>query len=326
MRRLALLLVPLTLAGCLEREERVRVLPTGALEITHTLKGDPGDFDATRGDALPSGTPWLVRDEDVTKEDGRVVRVRRASATFGSAKEVPTTFGDAAALRFTTSLSVERLDGGRVRYTLERRYAPRAWAWRARLEKLAIPDDLRAALGEKRDGPLPDDLLRRVIDAALTLKRDEARAHLDAALTAIAPAVDPAARLRARAAFDAAYAEAWQVDALLPAVKEPAAMPALEARFRDETARAAGRAAALALGADVEAAARAAFEAERRVLEVSEDLRDESFVVRVELPVGVTSHDGEALEDGGRTAVFRFKGEDLCDREHVLRVVAEGTF
>jgi hypothetical protein len=266
----------------------------------------------------------------VPRSDGKGVdHHRHAEARFASAADLPASFGapdDPAPLHARTSLTMTPLDGGRVRYTFERRYAPRDWAWRARLERLAFPDELKQALSAPREGPLADDLLRRALEALLSLARDEARAHLDRALDAVAPGADAATHLRARAALDRRFAAAWKADELLPAARHPEQLGPLEARFREQVAADAAAAAREALGGDpaLEARARAAFEAARRDLDVTQDLRDERFVVRVTLPVPVVAHDGEALEDGGRTVVFRFQGEDLCDREQVLRVTGEG--
>ncbi|MBX3467789.1 MAG: hypothetical protein KF878_12970 [Planctomycetes bacterium] len=44
--------------------------------------------------------------------------------------------------------------------------------------------------------------------------------------------------------------------------------------------------------------------------------------MRVTFPGPVALSDAQALEDGGRTAVFRFDGAALNDRPQVLRAVA----
>lgn len=315
------------LSGCLEREETIEVLPGGGLDVSLVLTGDAGDFDP-RGDALPTGGPWTVTDEDVPTADGKGTKhVRRAKASFASAAAMPASFGDdAQSLRAPTTLAVEALPGGGTRYVFERRLVARTWAWRAKLEREAFPDELKKALERKpEDGPLPDDLLLRAVTAVLRLKRGEALEQVEAALVAVAGRrVEARARLAARASFSKAHDAAWSAQALLPAVKEGApALAKLDAAWRDATARDAAAAIVAALGDATPDAAKRAFLAARRELEVTEDLRDETFVTRVRFPVRVTTTDGEVQADG-RTVVFRWKGEDLCDREHVLRAVAEG--
>lgn len=336
--RLAALLAALTLAGCLEREEHIVVAPDGALEVTHTFKGDAAEFGPT-GDALPTGAPWVVTDRDVPREDGKGDdHVREAKGRFAGAAALPEGFGlpgDETSLRFSTHLAIERLSDGSTRYTFERRHAPRALAWRERLLERHLPTDVRERLGGKREGALGEADKRAALAGLLAFERAKGQALLAAALAEVTPSSDgdPAAArrtLRATTAYAAAFDAAWRVDDVLAFIAAPRAeQVALEARYRDETLRAAvaaGVAAATAEGAApgaaLEQALRAALEAERRRLEASEDLQDEQFVVRVTFPGQVELSDAHALEDGGRTAVFRFSGKDLADQTHVLRAVA----
>src|SRR5262249_22136008 len=105
---------------------------------------------------------------------------------------------------------------------------------------------------------------------------------------------------------------------------DPAKREALDARYRSETVKQAATSGATGLGETaLEEKLGSAFLRARRVLEVTEALGLHSFEVRVEMPAPVVLSDADALEDAGHTAVFRFKGEDLRDRDHVLRVVAE---
>lgn len=328
----------LALPGCLEREERITVLPDGALDVVHVFKGDPGDF-APGGDALPSGPPWQVTERDAPRDDGQVDRVREARARFARAADVPEGFGapgDEASLRFTTSLVVERLPEGATRYTFERRYEARAWAWRERLLEDHLPRATRERLAGKEPGRLDEAQRREALAGLLAFERGKGQALLERALAAAAPDDDPAAAarrgLRARTAYGAAFDGAWRVDDLARLLKAPRAeQVALEARYRAETRRAAlaaGVDAALAEGAPpgaraaLEDALARAFDLERARLEATEDLQDERFVVRVTFPGPVALSDAQALEDGGRTAVFRFDGAALNDRPQVLRAVA----
>ncbi|MCO5170698.1 MAG: hypothetical protein M9894_30580 [Planctomycetes bacterium] len=327
------------LPGCLEREERITVSADGALDVVHVFKGDPGDF-APGGDALPAGAPWLVTERDAPRDDGRVERVREARARFAGAADVPEGFGapgDEASLRFTTSLAVERLPDGATRYTFERRYAPRVWAWRERLFEEHLPQALRDRLASKDGAPLDPAARREGLAGLLAFERAKGQALLERALaTTAAPGEDRAVgarrALRARAGYAAAFDGAWRVDDLVGLLEAPRQeQVALEARYRAETRRAAlaaGVDAAVAEGAApgarpaLEAALGAALDLERARLEATEDLQDERFVVRVTFPGAVVLSDAVSLEDGGRTAVFRFDGKALNDRPQVLRAVA----
>jgi hypothetical protein len=329
--------------GCLERKEEIRVLPDGGLIVTHRLKGDPSEFRPGRADVLPSGGPWSLRDFDVPREnEPKSDHVREATARFADAASIPETFGapgDPAPLRMRTTLRVER-EGAVVRYVFERRYAPRAYGMREAVFKKAFPDDLRKALEKQGEGGLDEETTRRTVVAMVAFERGKALAHLDEALAAAAPdRADTRARLAARAAFERAFDAAWRPEALVSYVDASDEVKAdLEARFRADTARAAGEAGAAALLASAERKAKPdaathravekrvieAYEAARRVLDATEDLGDETFEVRVTFPAPVVLSDADALEDDGRTAVFRFGGEHLRDREQVLRAVAEG--
>ncbi len=334
------LVAAVALTGCLERDERITVSPDGALEVVLRLKGDPGEFGPV-GDALPGGPPWLVTDREVPREDGRGTdHVREARARFARAEDVPTTFGapgDEASLRFRTALTVDRLADGGTRYTFERRYEPRAWSWRERLLERHLPQEVRDRLAGKTEGPMDERLQRDALAGLLAFERAKGQALVEDALGAVAPAAEEpavAARraLRARAAYAAGFDAAWQVDDLQALLGAPRSeQVALEARYREETRRLAvqaGADASVAEGAAPGARAAledelgAAFDAARARLEATEDLQDESFVVRVTFPGPVALSDADALEDDGRTAVFRFQGKDLADQPHVLRAVA----
>ena len=59
-----------------------------------------------------------------------------------------------------------------------------------------------------------------------------------------------------------------------------------------------------------------AIERQRHGFEVTQDLEDESFLVRVKLPGRLEGHNGVEVDDG--FVVYRFHGRDLRDREHRL--------
>lgn len=344
--RHTLLLLPLIvlLSGCLEREERVTVAADGGVTVEHRFQGDAAEFGPI-GDALPeAGGPWTVTDEEVARPDGKGSdHVRRASARFSDAAALPEGFGrpgDAAALRFTTQVTRERLPDGSVRTTFERRYLPRGWAWRERLRERHLPQALLDRLGKEEDAAKREAAKREALAGLLAFERAKGQALVERALQAVAVAGEPGGvtarrALDARARFAAAFDAAWKTDDVLKLVSAPRAeQAALEARYRSQTldaAVAAGVDAALAPGsnpamaggkATLEATLRAALEGERRMLEATEDLQDETFCVRVTLPGQVVLTDGEALEDGGRTAVFRFGGKELAESPPVLRAVS----
>jgi hypothetical protein len=321
----ALLLLSFLLAGCLDREEKVTVHADGSVDVSHLLKGDAGEFKESRVDALPVGAPWKVTDEDLAKSDGSGTdHVRHAEASFARIEDVPESngaAGDPAPLHASTSLHRESGKDGSVRYVFERRYVPRAYAWRERVFRRTVPEDVIKALNETKEGAAHEQAEARAIECLLAFEREKTQIQVEDALASVG-SPDVTTRLAARADFARRFDARWHVGDLMPFLDgSPDARAAIDRRFRDETASDA-IAAACATGPS-EAAARAAFERERRLLEATEDLQDESFEVRVEFPVPVVLTDADLVE-GGKTAVFRFHGKDLSDSGRVLRAVAEG--
>jgi len=322
--------------GCLERKETIEVRANGSVRVSHRLKGDAAEFRRDRADTLPFGAPWVVLDHDLPRDDGKGAdRLREASAEFASAAHIPETFGapgDPAPLRARTALAIDRLAGGTFRYTFERRYAPRPYAWRERLFKRALPDDLVQQVARKDGEPIPEDVKLRAIAGLIEFERTKSEVLLEQAMDAVlGERAGPRARLAARASLGKSIAREWRPEALVAILDGSEEEQAkVDARWRADSARTAARAGAAALEAEgarvkgLEERLHEAFVTARRTLDATEDLQDETFEVRVRFPVPVVLADAAAIEDEGRTAVFRFGGQDLRDAEQVLRVVAEG--
>ncbi len=324
-----LLLTLLAASGCLERREDLRIDAAGSIEVIHRFKGDPGEFAPGRPDRLPGGAPWVVTDEDLPHPDGSGSdHVREARASFPTAAAIPMNFGlagDPAPLAMHTSLEIERSDRGETRWIFERRYEARAYALRDRIFRRTFSGNVRKALD--RGEPLEGELRAEAIRGALAFEREKVGELAERALAAVVPGRATAAvRLAARRDAERALEEAWSPETVEGLIDRPAEEKiALEERFRREALEAAASAGARAVGdASIESKLAEAFERERRVWDATEGLQDETFVLRVTFPAPVVLSDGATLEDGGRTAVFRFGGEDLRDDDLVLRAVAQG--
>jgi hypothetical protein len=318
------------LPGCLERKEKTTVHADGSVHVALHFKGDAGEFAADAAEKLPSGAPWTVRDEDVGRD-----HVRTAEADFRSASEVPETSGspdDAAPLHAKTSVTVERTKDGGTRWIFERRYAARPRAWRQRLFDRAFPESLKKELERKEgDPPLSDEQLLRAVTALVQFERERNASLLEQTLTAIGEK-DALVSTRARASFLASFDATWKPEDVLVAVKgSPEEHAKLDARYKEATGKSAVKSAADAVierspeanRAELESKLAAAFETARRIHDATEALQLHTFEVKVELPGKIVATDAPELEDDGHTAVFKFGGADLCDREHVLRAVAE---
>ena len=308
MNRILIAGLALVLAGCLEREETIVVGADGGVTITHRLKGDAAEFREGRVDALPSG-----KDTATKRDDGGTEVVREATATYAAGEALPASFGDAAALQFPTTVTV-----GMGSWVFERRYVGRRYAWRDRIFRRWFPQELQKALERKEEGAT-----KQALAALIEFEKERIGTLLEEAMGAGA---STRARLDARAAVAKAIAGEWTVERLegwLASSQEDQAR--LDAKHREWSLGEAARAGAAALGdARLEAKVGAEFARLRRIYDATEDLQDESFVVRVTMPAAIKGADdrGEISEDG-RTVTFRFKGEDLRDADLVLRVVAE---
>jgi hypothetical protein len=336
----------LPLVGCLERKEKTTVHADGSVHVALSFKGDAGEFAPTAAEKLPTGAPWTVHDEDVARSDGKGTdHVRTADADFASAGAIPETFGsadDPAPLHAKTTVTVEHTKEGRTRWTFERRYAPRAHAWRDRIFNRWFPDDLMKALQEKdEEGAIPDPTLRRAAAAVLDFEREKALVFLEDSLASVAPEkATPWVVLQARQRLIESFDKTWKVEDVVRTVKgTPEERTALETKYRDEVPKQVAAAAAFAarkaiepsfdehggeLGLDrLQGDLTDAFERFRRIHDATEQLQVHSFEVRVELPGRIVLSDADTLEDDGKTAVWKFGGKDLNDRTQVLRAVAE---
>lgn len=126
-------LVSLPLAGCLERKETITITPDGRVKMAIQYKGDPADFEG--GDAMPSeATMDRVTVRREVDNDGDEQVILEAERSFEPGETLLDSFavtGDPDAdlyLRFPTSLTIERGDGGTY-YHFARTYEARPWAY-----------------------------------------------------------------------------------------------------------------------------------------------------------------------------------------------------
>jgi len=326
---LLLLVLGAALGGCLDRTETITVHPNGAVDIVHRIRGDGGDLDGGAA-RYPGPEAWTV-ERSVEKEDGQEKHVLVARASFASAKDIPTHFGPAdgpfaaQALHFTTGVDIRREDGRTV-YRFARVYAPRTWGPYRYFDQRAFPESVRELTeGGRRFETLSPEQQRRVLAAHVENEKLKMQHWAQVAIDAVAPdhprRID--AILSARAAI-ADYCAAQLSPAALEGVlaRPPEEVAALAQRTqRDVRALAAGAArGTLGLDAAGEAEVAAAYDTARRDYEVTEDLGDENFTVRLRLPGRLVADNGNAHEDG--CVVWKFGGEDLRDRSHTLLAVS----
>ena len=325
-RNRLLLLACLALAGCLERIESITLHADGSLDVEHRVTGDADDLDQGAA-SYPTRAPWNVARTTRRKEDGKVEHILTARARFGSAAEMPTRFavlgdpfGDRA-LAFTTEVTVRR-EEGRAHYRFVRRYRPRTWAPYAHFWRRAFPPDIQEMIDD------PDNLWRRtdeergrLIRAILDFQCMQIQHWAEDALAAVAPEepLRPEALLAARDAvrsYRSAHLGSAAMERVLAQPVEE--IDAFTTAFHREVNDRIVEVVAKRLGFDANRAAnfRTALAVAAHDFEITHDLEDENFVVRLEMPGRLTGDNGDAHQGG--EVVWRFDDEDLRDRAHVL--------
>jgi len=319
----------LATTSCLEREEEIRVEADGSVSVVHTIRGQGADIDGGEA-ALPCGPVYSCTRsvEGAGTEDEKTIVVARAR--FAGIADLPDRFEGPgvehpeASLRFPTELRILEESDGR-HFILVRRYLPREWARFQFHHRRAFPEEVLELLGRGPFEELSGDERRTVLEAVARYERGKNEEWLrDAIRAAIPDEVDhPIAFHAGRVAleaFFAANASPERLEALLAMSAEEIerAGRALE----DSLAVSLGDAVIDALPAELAAPTRerflATYAGARRATHVSEDLEDESFVVRIRLPGRVVAHNADALEEG--FAVWRFDGKDLRDREQRIEL------
>ena len=320
------LLASLISTGCLERKETISVRPNGMSRIEIEISGDTSDIDGP--DALPTRElGWRIEREDQTTDDGKEKTTLVARRQLNADDEWPDSFAapdDAqydAALRFPTSLTIERRRDGTY-YHFYREYEPREHArYQYYADRLKKFTDQLSANGRSFE-TMTSDERRNVVDL---MAQNEAMKHVQ----------------YAQAGIDA-LAEQWPQDfglELQQAVREHFARADLGAlvdllaegesderdaaiqRFADETIAAVPRVleetlARLSVPRNEIAAFFTEYDAEQARHAATEDLADERWEIRLELPGELVAHTGDRVEDG--QVVWEFEAEALFDRRTIV--------
>lgn len=319
-----LVTVACVLPGCLEREERITVRADGSLDVRHEIHGDRADLDGGAA-RLPAPPHFATRRFDRAVDD-KTERVLEAAARFRRAEDVPTTFAAAddplaaAALTFSTTLVV-RDESDRTVYLFVRRYRPRAWARYHHHFRRAIPEELEARCKGTSIEDLPDDDRRAALRGLADYERRKVREWMRLALdeTTIDAGTREDAWLTAARAVDAYHAANLglpRLEALLaqPKAAQQDAADAIERDMERHALDAAMRVLGPAGVSRRDVAYRVALAHE--AFRVTDDLGDEAFTVRVEMPGRLVDDNGDARE--GNTVRWAFDGNALRDRTVVL--------
>jgi len=321
-----LALTALALPGCLERKETIRVHRTGAVNLEIEISGDPADF--ASGDALPEEAGgWTVKDETQTDERGRQTQKRTARMSVPAGRPLPETFAledspsAATALRFPTEVRIEKRPDGTY-YHFRRVYEPREGARYEYYTHLFQESGAFKQIQGKDPADLTDEereqLLRqlRVLEA---LKRCE---FVRTAATSLERPWPQHYELLLRRALLNHFEQA-DLGPVLELLRQPQSeeRDAQVNRYGEELVEASRDTLRAQLEElrvprrEIEAFFEA-YDEEQARRAVTEDLGDERFRVRVELPGELVAHNGDSVDGGA--VVWEFGGKALMDREHVL--------
>lgn len=316
-------LAALLLPGCLKRTETITVAPDGRVRINFVAEGDKDDIDS--GDAMPSSQAgWTVqRSFHLDKQHKRVDKLT-ASIELPPGQPLPARFATTEqlariCLAFPTRLTIEHRPDG-VYYNFQRIYRRREMA-DAQYHRDRILTDKIKKLAEQGLEKLDPAQRRRVLQAWLEVQYHDVVRFAEQALTAIAARLPVDARLTLhRTIRQALYKQDWrQLDKILT-LPQPQRNEALS-RYADRALARTQRAirqclSSLRISPDKIERFEAAFTQARKRFEITQDLDDESFQVRLSLPGELIGHNAQRVEDA--YIVWTFDGKALHDRDHVL--------
>jgi hypothetical protein len=313
----------------LERKETIRVATSGAVEMRVELFGDPGDFEG--GDPLPgTETGWKAEDSFETNDKDERKQRRIAEKRFGAEDELPDSYaGDddelrEVALRFPTTVERERGRDGML-YAFKRVYQARESArFNYYNELVRAKTDPDGKIGGDPESMSPEQLTK-LVEGLRMLEGFQRGEYALLAADALADRWPARYGVMLRQSVLGAMAHA-DVAPVVELLSQPAS-PERDAQVNDY---------ALRLVDEVREALDerlrefrvptreaeqffVAYDREEQRRKISEDIGDEKWEVRVELPGELIAHNG-TLDDGA--VVWTFEGKNINDRDHVIYAVS----
>jgi len=295
MNRL-ILLVPLALAGCLERSEEITVKADGSCDVVIAYSGDPGDFNDLL--VVPDGLKV-----EKGKDGDRTVWTARGTIREWSRDP---NFPVDTRVRATTRGDVRVYDFERTLPQMDaREIAAIDDAFWSREDAKAI----LARMTEKGIAGLTDDEQRKLFDIAADVEREKQMAVVARAIKA--RELTWRARVDALARVEAEYREKLTGATLAAAIgrrlETVDRFDAFARSLRD-------RAAALVPGLGP------ALEEEATRMRAAQAVSDDSFKLTVKLPGEIVA--GNATSVDGGEARWEISGRDLGSRPLVLRATS----
>ncbi len=311
------------LAGCLERKETIRVHPDGAADVRLEFRGDVGDFSG--GDALPSEeSGWNVTSENL-KSENKEERVLRADRTVKAGEDLPDSYavsGDPeheAALRFPGHVRVEKREDGTY-YHFFREYQSREHQRFEHAKKLLGAEEKLGGL-EGDPAEMSDEQRATLLELLRGLEAHKRSEFVMAAARSIEEwPQDYALRLRAALLDEFDRAPLEPLLALLSQEQSGARDERIDDiandLFKDVDQRLDAELTELGVSRQQREKFEAAMDLQEARRAATEDIGDERFEVRIELPGEVILHNGKLSDDGFVT--WEFDGQALYDRSELL--------
>lgn len=318
-------------AGCLERKETITVQPDGSVRFEVVVDGDPSDF--VGADPLPSKlTGWAVKDEsykdanDHDKQTRTARRRVRAGQPLPDSYAKPDTESYETALRFPTELTVEKRRDGTY-YHFDRVYESREFArynyYRQRVDDVIGDNGL---LKDTTIDALSDEDRLKVLTAFFYVEQGKHIEYVRSGVEAVGDVWPRRYGLLLEQTLKDHFAS-FDLQPLADLLAQP------DYPGRDESINEFGDA-MISTYPDVlerkmsqmhvsEGQVQAFFDGyalEKQRHEVTEDLQDEKFEIRVTMPGEIVAHDGDKVE--GSTVTWEFDAKAMNDRSQTVRVTS----
>lgn len=332
---IALGLLVLFIAACVERKEHLTIQPGGVVLYQAKFAADSLE-ELETGDAAPRAQGgWLVQRGQSEDEDGKVTHTLVAEKAFGPRQALPAHFASKSDpnadlyLQFPTTLAVERRADGEY-YHFSRVYSARPWAAIEALEERLLKAPLADLDGIKPEDWTPEQR-KMVVQALANFEIEKMLVFARHAFKHVAPDAPPDGWLALRThVLDCLADVDYHVLAeLLKPVENPLeqeafdnAMKAETAEFQEKMRAHFKEAARTVAGFNATQARYFLDELDRRrfAFEVTQDLGDEKFEIRVEMPGTIIATNADSIE--GSTAKWEFDGQIIRDRELELLVTS----
>lgn len=321
-----ILLTAVTLPGCLERKETIRVMRDGAAEIRLEYRGDPADFDA--GDAMPADkvNGWTVESQRVTENDSEKQETK-GRIEIAAGKPLPECFAasdDPAAktsLRFPTEIKVDKRRDGTY-YHFRRTYEARQHARFEHWNGLAGGDEKLKELTGKDPSEMTDDQRRELIGVLRMTEAGKRAEYVDTAAEAMHDKWPQHYGLLLHQAVLDVFSKADMDPLVALLASEASADRDAEINRMGDELVAGTREVMEALLKEWKVPKSqvseffAAYDQEEQRRIVTEDLADEKWHIELQLPGELVAHNGSVAEDG--SVVWDFDASVLNDRNQVL--------